>query len=324
MTFTKTDSNMLRKASANHLRILIAEDDMTARTILMAILRKWGYEVIAVQDGQAAWQALQRPDCPRLVILDWMMPEMDGVTVIQRVRSELTGQPPYIILLTSKDERGDILSGLESGANDYIRKPFDHEELYARVRVGQRTLELQTSLYETQQTLAHLATHDTLTGIFNRRAILDQLAKELSRAQREAENRPDDKLCIGFFDIDLFKHINDRYGHQAGDEVLCGLSEILGANVRIYDSIGRLGGDEFLVVTPGVQETNRRFIFERLVSVIATSPFKTCAGELFLTISMGVATANLDDSVDQLLDTADAAMYRAKRKGGNCVVYADE
>jgi len=194
------------------MRVLIAEDDLTARTILTGVLKKWGYDVVAVKDGLAAWEVLQQPGSPSLVILDWMMPGMDGLEVIRSARAETYEPPPYIILLTSKDEKGDILSGLEAGANDFIRKPFDNGELFARVRVGQRTVELQTMLYDTRQTLAHLATHDPLTGILNRRAILEQLSKELARARRENPLYRINGLWVGFFDIDHFKQINDQYG----------------------------------------------------------------------------------------------------------------
>jgi two-component system, cell cycle response regulator len=305
------------------MRILIAEDDLTARMILTGILKKRGYEVVVAKDGLAAWELLQQPDSPHLVILDWMMPGIDGLEVIRRVRASLTEQPPYIILLTSKDEKSDILSGLETGANDYIRKPFDHEELYARIGVGQRTVELQTSLYETQRNLAHLATHDPLTGIFNRRAILDQLSKELARALREDSYNRGSSLCIGFFDIDHFKEINDRFGHQAGDEVLCGLVSILSSQVRIFDSIGRLGGDEFLIVAPGINSVNRETFFQRLLNAIAAAQVQTCAGEISVKVSLGVATADEQSSIDPLLDDADAAMYRAKREGGNRIAYAE-
>ena len=306
------------------MRILIAEDDLTARTILTGVLKKWDYEVVAVKDGQAAWEILQQADSPRLVILDWMMPVMDGLEVIRRVRQQSNGQPPYIILLTSKDEKGDILSGLETGANDYIRKPFDKEELYARIRVGQRTVELQTSLYETQLTLAHLATHDPLTGILNRRAILEQLSKELSRAQRESSNGLEmvNPLCIGYFDIDHFKLINDRCGHQAGDEVLKGVVRVLTSRLRTYDSVGRLGGDEFLAVVPGAGEEYCTQLFQRLLTAIAGAQIETCAGNLSVTVSVGVALADARKSMEILLEAADASMYRAKRDGGNRVYYA--
>jgi two-component system cell cycle response regulator len=317
-----TNSSQSHNAAQKNMRILIAEDDLTARTILTGVLKKWGYDPVTVKDGQAAWEVLQQPDSPRMIILDWMMPGMDGLEVIKRARARSVEQPPYIILLTSKDEKGDILSGLETGANDYVKKPFDHEELYARIRVGQRTVELQTSLYDTQQTLAHLATHDPLTGILNRRAILQQLSKELSRNRRDGNNAGGSRLSIGFFDIDKFKEINDQYGHQVGDEVLKGLVGILASQLRAYDTFGRLGGDEFLVVAPGTGEENREHLFGRILAAIAGARIVSTAGEVSVTVSIGVATADVESSEDQLLDIADAAMYLAKREGGNRVTFA--
>lgn len=300
------------------MNILIAEDDLTARTILVGVVKKWGYDPVAVKDGQAAWEVLQQPDSPRLVLLDWMMPGMDGLELIRRVGARFSEQPPYIILLTSKDEKGDIISGLDTGANDYVKKPFDNEELYARIRVGQRTIELQTRLYETQKSLAYLAAHDPLTGILNRRALLEQLSKELSRARR---GRQGSGLSIGFFDIDHFNQINDQHGHQVGDEVLNGIVGILASHLRAYDSFGRMGGDEFLVVAPGTDEEKCKQLFERLLTAIAGCKIITAAGEVSVTLSIGVASAGTDSGVDKLLDCADAAMYRAKREGGNRVVY---
>jgi diguanylate cyclase (GGDEF)-like protein len=303
------------------MRILIAEDDLTARTILAGVVKKWGYDPVVVKDGQAAWEVLQQPDSPRLLLLDWMMPGMDGLEVIRRVSARFSEQPPYIILLTSKDEKADIISGLNSGANDYIKKPFDREELYARIRVGQRTIELQTSLYETQQRLAYLATHDPLTGILNRRALLEQLSKELSRTRR---GNLGNGMSIGFFDIDHFKLINDQHGHQIGDEVLNGIAGILASHLREYDSFGRMGGDEFLVVAPGTDEEECKHLFERLLTAISGCKIITAAGEVSVSVSIGVASADTDSELDKLLDNADAAMYLAKREGGNQVAYAGQ
>jgi two-component system cell cycle response regulator len=260
-------SSLLHNPAENNLRILVAEDDLTARTILVGVLKKWGYDPVTVKDGQAAWDALQQSDSPRLLILDWMMPGMDGLEVIRQVRAQFIEQPPYIILLTSKDEKGDIISGLETGANDYVRKPFIHEELYARIRVGQRTIELQTRLFETMQTLAHTATHDPLTGILNRRAILDQLSKELARARRKGNNAGSLGLSVGFFDIDHFKQINDQHGHQVGDEVLKGLVGALSSQLRAYDTFGRLGGDEFVIVLNGARGRVLRVDLERRLAL---------------------------------------------------------
>jgi diguanylate cyclase (GGDEF)-like protein len=229
-------------------------------------------------------------------------------------------------LLTSKDEKGDILAGLETGANDYIRKPFDPDELYARIRVGQRNVELQTSLYETKQILAHQATHDFLTGILNRGAILEQLSKELSRIQRSQDPDSDIRAArgcsIGFFDIDRFKEINDKFGHQAGDQVLKEVVGILGRQLRPYDSFGRLGGDEFLVVAPEIEFEKSRHFFERLLTAITLEKSQVGLNEFSISVSLGVASTGKVNDLDKLLECADAAMYRAKRAGGNRVVYA--
>ncbi len=307
------------------MRILIAEDNSTERTILSGVLKKWGYDVRAVDNGLAAWDVLQQPEAARLVILDWMMPGLDGPDVIRRVRALGGQQPPYIILLTGKDEKEDVFSGLEAGANDFIGKPFDRNELYARIRVGQRSIELQTSLFETQQTLNHLAMHDTLTGILNRRAILEQLTKEIARVRRARTNDGTIPLGIGFFDVDHFKQINDMHGHQAGDEVLKALVSIIAGQMRAYDYFGRLGGDEFLVITPETGDKNSENIFARLSKKVAATGIETVAGQLFVSISIGVASVGAGTfELDKLLASADAALYQAKQAGRNQVVWANQ
>ena len=306
------------------MRIMVAEDNPIERTVLSSVLRKWGYDVRTVDNGLAAWEVLQQPEAPRLVIMDWMMPGLDGLEVIRRVRALGGQQPPYIILLTSKDNKEDVFSGLETGANDFIGKPFDSNELYARIRVGQRSIELQTSLYETQQTLIHLATHDSLTGILNRRAVLEQLTKEIARVRRTRPNGEGIGLSIGFFDIDHFKQINDRHGHQAGDEVLKALVSIVSDQMRAYDTFGRLGGDEFLIIAPEAGDKKKDNLFTRLVNKVPASGIETIAGQLFITISIGVASVSPQTvELDKLLASADAALYQAKQAGRNRVVWAD-
>jgi two-component system cell cycle response regulator len=252
-----------------------------------------------------------------------MMPEMDGLEVIKRVTARSFELTPYIILLTGRDEKSDIISGLKTGANDYIKKPFDHEELFARIKVGERTLELQTRLYETMQTLEHSSTHDPLTGILNRRAILDQFRKELDLTRNNQSGNANSGLSIGYIDVDRFKKINDLYGHQAGDEVLKAIVTILGNQLCESSTFGRLGGDEFLVVVHNVQADECQHLFVRLVEAIAKSPVKTFSGEVPVSVSIGVASVDLDNRFDELLDIADSAMYRAKREGGNRVIIAE-
>ena len=299
------------------MRILVAEDDLTSRSILTTILSQWGHDPIAVSDGNAAWEVLQDPRAPKLALLDWEMPELSGPDVCRRVRQMETSDPPYIIILTSKGEKGDLVRGLEAGANDYVVKPYDRDELRARISAAQRMVELQSELNKARDALAFEALHDPLTGILNRRAIFGALAKELSRAGREGRG-----LSIGLCDIDYFKNVNDTYGHQVGDEVLRQFAQRIRASLRDYDHVGRYGGEEFLVVAPGSSGGVEEGLYERLAQAAADA-MRTKAGEISITISIGVAGGSGGSTIEDLFAEADAALYRAKREGRNCVAYAD-
>ncbi len=299
------------------MRILIAEDDLISRNILQAVLLKFGHEVVAVSDGRQALEALGKPEAPRLAILDWMMPEMDGVEVCRGIRQAGGADPAYLILLTARDDEKSIVEGLDAGANDYLTKPYRNDELRARVGVGQRMLELQDDLNGAKDALAHEAMHDSLTGALNRRAILEGLAREISRARRQ-----NSALSIGMCDIDHFKDVNDRYGHLIGDDVLRGCVEILRRDLRDYDLLGRYGGEEFLVVAPRSTGSSDEPLYERLRKTVADTAIQTREGESFITVSMGVAQFTGEESVDHLLASADAALYAAKREGRNRVSYA--
>jgi len=300
------------------MKILIAEDDFTSRTVLAGVLKKSGHEVVVTVSGAVAWDVLQQSDAPRLVILDWLMPEMDGLDVVRRVRALQTDRPPYIIMLTIRDEKADIIAGLDAGANDYLAKPFDPGELIARVEVGRRMVEMQDALIESKKALEHQATHDSLTGMLNRRAICDQLQKELAHAERHG-----DRLVVGMCDIDHFKQVNDRYGHQTGDEVLCGLAQILSENLRKYDSVGRIGGEEFLLIMPMKAKTDPIPLVDRLCMRIAESRIATRSGELSITVSIGVSCQKAGATVDEILMAADTALYQAKNNGRNRVVLSN-
>ncbi|MFH2046967.1 MAG: diguanylate cyclase [Pseudomonadota bacterium] len=299
------------------MKVLIAEDDITSRTILTAILEKWGYNPIAVNDGLDALKILQKADSPELVLLDWKMPVMDGLEVCRRIRQQLCNNLVYIIILTSKSEKTNIVAGLDAGANDYVIKPYDNEELRARINVGQRMIEIQSELEKTKKALVHEAMHDHLTGIYNRRAIIDMLQRELSLARRKRN-----RINIGMCDLDNFKQINDCYGHQAGDEVLCGFTRTIQNNLRGYDIFGRYGGEEFLVIIPDGIKSSEEHIFERLRNKIAEQRILTRAGEISVTMSVGVAGIHNGESVDTLLGAADTALYRAKEEGRNQVFFA--
>jgi two-component system, cell cycle response regulator len=294
------------------MKILIAEDDATSRRMLSAVLSKWGYEVIATDDGAQAGEALQQPGAPRLAILDGMMPEMDGIEVCRRVRAIETRDPPYIIMLTSMGEHEDIVAGLDAGANDYVSKPHNNAELRARVSVGQRMLELQSEANAARDALAHEAMHDPLTGILNRRAIKDMLRKELARAAREGQ-----LLSIGMCDIDHFKRVNDTYGHQVGDDVLCGFVQRIQSRLRGYDHLGRYGGEEFLVITPGASGAAGTELYQRLCEGVADGDIQTRSGNVTLTVSIGVAQGAGEDAMDAILAAADSSLYDAKHNGRN-------
>src|SRR5690606_18250008 len=219
---------------------------------------KWGYDVVSCQDGTAAWQMLQQRDAPSLAILDWMMPGIDGVQVCREVRQHIVEPYIYILLLTAKSEKTDMIIGLDSGADDYLTKPFDANELRVRLRAGRRILDLQEELIFVREKLRDQATHDSLTRLWNRAAICDILQREMDRAIRN--NNP---LSILLADIDHSKRINDTYGHLAGDAVLRKTAQRMKTVVRPSDGIGRYGGEEFLLVLPDCNENGAASIGER-------------------------------------------------------------
>ena len=296
------------------MRILIADDDATSRLVLAGVLKKHGHEVVTTVDGSEAWEQMQRPDAPRLAILDWIMPGLTGVDVCRRIRGLGSDEPPYLILLTSLGEKADIVAGLEAGADDYLAKPFDAGELRARVDVGRRITDLQARLREAHDALAHEAMHDPLTGALNRRAFAEVLAGSLVEEQRHHLG-----LAVGVCDIDEFKKVNDVHGHQVGDEVLCGLVRLLTSHLRGYDTLSRLGGDEFAVLATHTGGAEVRSLYERARAAVADTPIATKVGDLAITISFGVSVWRDAQSADELLVAADAALYKAKGAGRNRV-----
>jgi len=298
------------------MKILVAEDDLVTGRMLQTYLVKWGYEVQIVTDGLQAWRILQQENAPRLALLDWMMPEMDGMSICREVR-RLKIQPYiYLILLTARRYQEDVVAGLEAGADEYLTKPFDPYELRARLRSGARIVELQDSLIQAREELREQAMHDSLTHLLNRRAIMEILVAELGRATREQK-----PLTVMMIDIDHFKSVNDKYGHPAGDSVLCEVSKRLRSSIRNYDHVGRFGGEEFLVVAPGCDATPGLAQAERLRDVVGSLPIAVKDISINVTVSVGVATSEEVQTrhMEALLSAADEALYRAKEKGRNRV-----
>ncbi len=294
------------------MRLLVAEDDLTVRTMLVAVLEQAGYQLAVASDGLEALALLTAPDPPRLAILDWMMPGLDGVDVCRRVRQLETTDPQYLVLLTSRNDESSIIEGLDAGANDYLTKPFRTGELLARIGVGRRLLALQRKLHEVQAALAYEARHDALTGLLNRGAILEGLSRQLELAVRERA-----QLSVGLCDIDGFKQVNDTYGHLVGDEALKGVATLLRARLRDGDLLGRYGGEEFLVIAPGSAGLAAQQTFERLREAVAQNPITTSSQSLQLTISVGVAACPPLTTLEGILKAADDALYRAKDLGKN-------
>lgn len=306
------------KSSSGELadKILVAEDDPMFRKILQSWLQRWGYQVVLAEDGARAWTILQQEKPPELLILDWVMPEIDGIELCRRIRQQQRQPQPYILLVTAKDDRQDVVRGLDAGADDYLTKPFDNNEFRARLRVGRRTLDLQTSLIKAREELQFQATHDLLTGIWNRSAVLDLLNRELERSARSAIT-----TAVLMLDVDHFKRVNDTYGHLTGDVVLKEIAHRISRVVRVYDLVGRYGGEEFLVVLPNCNRDQVSDSAERIRAVIDSGPILAPGSELRVTISVGATVATPGSgSPTQILAVADAALYRAKNNGRNCVV----
>jgi two-component system cell cycle response regulator len=302
-------------------RIVLVEDSPVYQRLISGHLREWGFDVIALTDGLQAWTLLQQPHSPRLALMDWVMPKLDGTAVCRKLRERPAGESyVYTILLTAKDSRGDLLKAMESGADDYLVKPFDELELKAKLMVGKRILALQEELISAREAMRYSATHDSLTGVMNRKEVLDALRKELARSRREKSS-----VAIALVDVDRFKAINDELGHPFGDEALKEVARRLRSDLRVYDSVGRYGGEEFLLVLPGCDLAAALRRTEQIRAVVSDAPVRTATKERHVTVSMGVAVSSGvgELEAERLLNQADVALYGAKKNGRNRVEHAD-
>jgi diguanylate cyclase (GGDEF)-like protein len=298
------------------MKILIGDDSMTQRLMLEAIVKQWGFDAVLAEDGLQAWEILSAEEAPRLVLLDWEMPGFTGLEVCRRVRARQDEDPPYILLLTARSETTDIVAGLEAGANDYISKPFENTELRARLEVGKRMLDLQRELIDARERLEFQASHDALTGLLNRGAVMQAMDQEMERARRNGPS-----LQVGLIDADHFKSINDTHGHLVGDRVLQEIAQRIKTTLRPYDVVGRYGGEEFLVLI-ACDVKAAAHLFERLRCAIADEPILLDKSRLKITVSIGFCQFEVQDTytATELLAAADAAMYKAKSAGRNQVI----
>ena len=272
------------------------------------MLTRSGWDVVSASDGQEAWDILVKEHI-RMVITDWLMPNINGLELIERIRSASFPNYTYLILLTSRDTRNSILEGLQAGADDYLTKPFDRDELMARLAIGERILRLEERLEE-------MATHDSLTGLLNRRALYSRILSELNRSMREKSS-----VSLIILDIDHFKLVNDSYGHLTGDRALCLLAETLTQNKRAYDVVGRWGGEEFLALLPKTFLTDAQSVAERFRTSVADAELQLLDGRTVqLSVSIGVTSSICGtENIETLIRQADEAMYQAKKTGRNKV-----
>ncbi len=301
------------------MKILIAEDDLITSRILEKNLQSWGYEVVLARSGEQAWQALKDNNL-RLAILDWMMPGMDGVEICKKIRRRKKYKYTFIILLSAKDRKQDIIAGLSSGADDYMAKPVNFLELRARLQTGKRIIDLEDKLLYVQNQLKDLASRDSLTKLWNRAEISKFLREELDRGQREKK-----PLGVIMLDVDYFKKINDFFGHEIGDLALLQVVSRIKRKVRKSDKVGRYGGDEIIVILPNCGLVEIKKVSERLRASVARRGVKTDQDTFPVTISAGCASTEnrLQPSAERLIRAADAALLKAKNQGRNCVVVDD-
>jgi len=298
------------------MKILIAEDDLISCRILEKNLRNWGYDVTLAKRGEAAWEAFKDEDL-RMAILDWMMPGMEGVELCKKIRRRKRNKYTYIILLSAKDRKQDIISGLSSGADDYMTKPVNFLELKARLKTGKRIIDLEDKLILIQNQLKDMASRDSLTKLWNRGEITKFLREELERGEREKK-----PVGVIMLDVDYFKKINDLFGHDIGDAALLQVVSRIKRKVRTSDKVGRYGGDEIIVILPHCSQTEIRKIAERLRLGVAQRRVKTELDTIPVTISAGCACSeNMSQlTAEKLIKGSDEALLKAKSQGRNCVV----
>ncbi|HEX9593680.1 MAG TPA: diguanylate cyclase [bacterium] len=301
------------------MRILIADDDRLSLRLLEHTLQEWGHDVVSCGDGLEAWRRLVAAGVS-LVITDWIMPGLDGLQLTGLIRGRLASPYIYVILLTGEEGRDGFLAAMDAGVDDYLTKPLDLAELHARLAVGNRVLTLQDELRQALAAAEELATTDALTGLLNRRTILERGALAYEQSRRQGY-----PLSLIMADIDHFKQVNDAYGHQAGDRVLAAVAAALQSGIRRYDQIGRYGGEEFLAILPGCSAADVGPVAERMRRAVEDLEVVEKGARLSLTASFGMASSIGDEEgrIDLLIDAADRALYEAKAEGRNRTACAE-
>ncbi|MFZ2023129.1 MAG: GGDEF domain-containing protein [Terracidiphilus sp.] len=298
-------------------RVLLADNDDATRLRLQHLLCAWGFDISVAQHGIEALKVLhQQPD---LVIVRHTLPGIDCLDLCRQLTNRSNERSPYIFVLGESSDRQEILGALDSGASAHLTAPIDEQELRARLVAAVRTLEHRDHLIVARDEFRDQAMRDALTGVSNRRAILEVFENELRRARRNRRS-----TGVLMLDLDNFKSVNDAYGHLAGDMVLQQTSRRLQAALRSYDSLGRFGGEEFLVVVPGAEAKELCELAERLRFAIESLPMKAGQNTTHITVSVGAAVVPAGKkSVSEIVAVADCALYKAKKLGRNRVIQGE-
>jgi two-component system cell cycle response regulator len=299
------------------MRILVAEDSKVYRHLISDCLKEWDFSFVVASDGPSAWEILEGPWAPTLALLDPVLPRVSGLELCERIRARVRNeQYVYTIVLTAKNHLPDLLAAMEAGADDYLAKPFAPLELKARLLVGRRIILLQKELIAARDSLRFAATHDSMTGLLNRVEIISFLRCEIARGRRESR-----QVGIVLADLDGFKRVNDSFGHSAGDAVLQDVARRLRSGLRVYDGVGRYGGEEFLMVLPGCDFEAALHRANTIRYLIEKDAILAPQGSVTATVSMGVTIADFtrDSSLESLLESVDGALCRAKSNGRNRV-----
>ncbi|HEV3200719.1 MAG TPA: diguanylate cyclase [Bryobacteraceae bacterium] len=300
----------------NKTPILVAENNPVSQSVLHSMLSNWDYEAVVAADGFEALSILQAEHGPRMAIVDSKLPGLNAEEVFRRVRALSQINDAYLLLLTDGGAAEELASAMDAGADDYITRPFHSQEFRARLQVGRRIVKLQERLILAHEELYDLASRDSLTGLSNSSTIIQILKSEIARSRRAATS-----IAVIMADIDHFKQVNERFGHMTGDTVLIEAAHRMSSLLRQYDSMGRFGGEEFLIVVPGCELAGSLAVAERLREVVACQPYSVEGGLCTVTCSLGLAWSESCETADanRLLCDAGAALYDAKRNGCNRV-----
>jgi two-component system cell cycle response regulator len=296
-------------------QVLVVDDSAVSRKLVEHALEPSGHTLLFAKSGAEALELFRR-HTPSIIVTDWMMPDFSGLELCQKIRAEDQREYTYIIVLSAKSEKDNVVKGLAAGADDYLTKPFDAGELLARIGVGYRTVELHREIDAKNRLLEALAHTDSMTDLPNRRAIEDWAGRQLRGAARHGF-----PFWVVLADLDSFKEVNDSSGHDAGDVVLKRFSEVLKGNTRASDICGRMGGDEFLLVITHVEKLYIEATINRLREEWAGCEFEFAGKRVSLTASFGIAgfCGTGAPTFQALVAQADKALYAAKRAGGNRV-----